>query len=190
MNMVDAGDEGASYLSDHFSNVQDSGNGFLLESWLTDQDPSSSDSIMPDEDEDMLMVDVGSEDPEEAPVTPPTGRLILEEALADNLAAAASQQGDDDEDSFFTTHSELSPSSPSINLTSFLPLEQRYQATLEKLAESMKKSQETRKSLRMQTPETAEYTRWNSVSGTLSSIEKSTQQLQTYLKNKASTQVL
>ena len=188
MNMMEGGDD--SSLFSQYSRVQEQGNDFVLESWLTDQDPSSNSSVMPDEDEDMLMLDVGFEDPEEAPLTPPAGRLFLEEALADTLANAAAQQGDEDDDSFFTASTDLSPGSPSASLTSFLPLEQRYQATLEKLAESMKKSQETRKSLRMQTSETAEYTRWNSVSGTLSSIEKSTQQLQSYLKNKNSAHVL
>lgn len=189
MNMTHHGYELTSFSSD-----QAPSNDFVLESWLTEQDPSSNGTILHADDEDMMMVDTfGFEDPEEMPSTPPAGRLLLEEALEDTLAAAA-QQGDDDEDSFFTTHSQSEFSSiscsPNANLTSFLPLEQRYEATLEKLTESMKKSQETRKSLRMQTSETAEYTRWNSVSGTLSSIEKSTQQLQQYLKTKKPTQVL
>lgn len=68
--------------------------------------------------------------------------------------------------------------------TSSLPFEERYKATLEKLAESMKRSQETRKSLTMKTPKTVEYPRTTSVSGVLSSIEKSTQELlKVHLKN-------
>lgn len=186
MNMMDRGDE-LSALS-RYSTDQEANNDFVLESWLNEQDPSSNGSVLLEDDEDMMMLDVGF-DPEETPPTPPTGRLFLEEALADTLAAAV-HQGDDDDDSYFTTHSDMSSGSPSAGLTSFLPLEQRYQASLDKLAASMKKSQETRKSLRMQTAETAEYTRWGSVSGTLSSIEKSTQQLQTYLGGKNSPQVL
>lgn len=186
MNMMDRGDE-LSALS-RYSTDQEANNDFVLESWLNEQDPSSNGSVLLEDDEDMMMLDVGF-DPEETPPTPPTGRLFLEEALADTLAAAV-HQGDDDDDSYFATHSDMSSGSPSAGLTSFLPLEQRYQASLDKLAASMKKSQETRKSLRMQTAETAEYTRWGSVSGTLSSIEKSTQQLQTYLGGKNSPQVL
>jgi hypothetical protein len=67
--------------------------------------------------------------------------------------------------------------------TSSLPFDERYKATLSKLAESMKRSQETRKSLQMKTMKTDNYQRRNSVSGVLTSIEKSTQQLQVYLKS-------
>jgi hypothetical protein len=68
--------------------------------------------------------------------------------------------------------------------TSSLPFEERYKVTLEKLAESMKRSQETRKSLTMKTPKTEEYPRVTSVSGVLTSIEKSTQELlKVHLKN-------
>jgi hypothetical protein len=59
------------------------------------------------------------------------------------------------------------------NKTSSLPFEERYKATLKKLAELMKHSQETRKSLAMNTPKTKEYPRTR----ILSSIEKSTQEL-------------
>jgi hypothetical protein len=65
---------------------------------------------------------------------------------------------------------------------SSLPFDQRYKATLQKLAESMKRSQETRKSLQMQTPKTAGYSRRKSVSGVLQSIEKSSKELQFYLQ--------
>jgi hypothetical protein len=67
--------------------------------------------------------------------------------------------------------------------TSSLPFEERYKATLAKLAESMKRSQETRMSLKMKTSKTEKYERTKSISGVLTSIEKSTQQLQGYLKN-------
>ena len=67
--------------------------------------------------------------------------------------------------------------------TSSLPFEERYRATLEKLNKSMLRSQETRKSLKMKTKKTEKYSRKSSVTGVLSSIEKSTQQLQNYLKN-------
>lgn len=66
--------------------------------------------------------------------------------------------------------------------TSSLSFEERYKATLEKLNASMKRSQETRKSLKMETPKTEDYSRKTSVTGVLTSVEKSTQQLQSYLK--------
>ena len=64
-----------------------------------------------------------------------------------------------------------------------LPFEERYKSTLSKLAESMKRSQETRKSLQMKTTKTTNYQRSNSVTGVISSIEMSSQQLQVYLKS-------
>jgi hypothetical protein len=74
--------------------------------------------------------------------------------------------------------------------TSSLPFEERYQATLQKLAESMKRSQETRKSLQMKTPKTEEYSRHSSVKCVLSSIEKSTQQLQNYLNHSSNIHII
>ena len=67
--------------------------------------------------------------------------------------------------------------------TSSLPFDERYKVTLSKLAESMMRSQETRKSLQMKTPKTRDYTRTSLVSGVITSIEKSSQQLQVYLRN-------
>ena len=62
-----------------------------------------------------------------------------------------------------------------------LPFEERYNSTLEKLAESMRRSQETRKSLTMKTSKMERYERKTSVTGVLTSVEYSSQQLQTYL---------
>lgn len=78
----------------------------------------------------------------------------------------------------------LSDEASDSDTTSSLPFEERYKATLEKLAQSMKRSQETRKSLTMKTPKTEEYPRTTSVSGVLTCIEKSTQELlKVHLKN-------
>ena len=63
------------------------------------------------------------------------------------------------------------------------PFNDQYKETLSKLAESMKRSQETRKCLQMKTPKTQDYQRQKSVTGVLTSIEMSSQQLQGYLKN-------
>ena len=67
--------------------------------------------------------------------------------------------------------------------TTDFAFEERYKTTLSKLSESMKRSQETRKSLQMRTPKTTNYQRSNSVTGVISSIEMSSQQLQVYLKS-------
>jgi len=72
--------------------------------------------------------------------------------------------------------SSSSPSSPMMN-------QKRYQEILKKLEASMKRSQETRKSLTMKTPKTEEYNRIGSVTGVLSSIENSSRQLQTLLQS-------
>eukprot|EP00527_Entomoneis_sp_CCMP2396_P007429 CAMPEP_0198153304 /NCGR_PEP_ID=MMETSP1443-20131203/63538_1 /TAXON_ID=186043 /ORGANISM="Entomoneis sp., Strain CCMP2396" /LENGTH=183 /DNA_ID=CAMNT_0043819591 /DNA_START=52 /DNA_END=603 /DNA_ORIENTATION=+ len=66
--------------------------------------------------------------------------------------------------------------------TSSLSFQQRYEATLQKLADSMKRSQETRKSLVMRTKQTEHYARSPVVSGVVESIETSSRQLRTYLK--------
>jgi hypothetical protein len=56
--------------------------------------------------------------------------------------------------------------------------DERYKATLMKLAASMKRSQETRRSLTIETPETKKYTKTNkSLTFVLEKIEKSTIQL-------------
>ena len=73
--------------------------------------------------------------------------------------------------------------SDDMNTDKQVPFEERYKSTLSKLAESMKRSQETRKSLQMKTPKTNNYQRSNSVTGVISSIEMSSQQLQVYLKS-------
>ena len=61
--------------------------------------------------------------------------------------------------------------------------DEQYKSTLRKLSESMKRSQETRMSLTMKTLKTEKYARSTSVSGVISSIEKSSEQLKAYLVN-------
>lgn len=78
---------------------------------------------------------------------------------------------------FVATDEGLSSSSPSPIMT-----QERYQEIIKKLEASMKRSQETRKSLYMKTHKTKEYTRRGSVTGVLSSIETSSKQLQTFLQ--------
>ena len=106
------------------------------------------------------------------------------------LEELISMQLDDDGDApfldFFEGNSNGSSTVQTIDDTSSLPFEERYKATLYKLQESMKRSQETRVSLKMQTPETQNYETRN-LSGVLSSIEQSTEQLQEYLQSLQST---
>ena len=83
----------------------------------------------------------------------------------------------------FTDESPPSTIDEVVNDTIQVPFEERYKMTMTKLAESMKRSQETRKSLQMRTPKTKDYQRSNSVTGVISSIEMSSQQLQVYLKS-------
>ena len=133
-----------------------------------------------DEEKDMDIMDVdeqiGSEllDIFQDPCMSPTGPLDelnymnLGEADVDRFSLSLLNDVDDG----------------AVDTTSSLPFEERYKATLKKLAESMKRSQVTRQSLSIKTAKTEEYLRNNaSVPGVLSSIEKSTQQLQGYLKN-------
>eukprot|EP00536_Pseudo-nitzschia_multiseries_P015998 jgi/Psemu1/44546/gm1.44546_g len=87
---------------------------------------------------------------------------------------------DDDESSF--SSSSLSPSNTNSDSSSPSPVtdHERYQEIMKKLEASMKRSQETRKSLTMKTPETKKYKRRRKVTGVLSSIETSSRQLQTF----------
>jgi hypothetical protein len=64
---------------------------------------------------------------------------------------------------------------------SSLPFEKRFQATAKNLADSIMRSQETRKSLMLEIPEMSKYERKHSLSGVLKSVEKSTHQLEVYL---------
>jgi uncharacterized protein with von Willebrand factor type A (vWA) domain len=57
-----------------------------------------------------------------------------------------------------------------------------FKETFKKLTESMKRSQETRQSLRMTTAKTDKYPRRDSVSKVLNSIESSSRQIDSYLQ--------
>jgi hypothetical protein len=62
-------------------------------------------------------------------------------------------------------------------------MDEVFQESLEKLIQSMKRSQETRKCLRMKTVKTEKYPRRASVSKVLSSIELSSRQIDSYLQS-------
>jgi len=148
----------------------------VFEQWQTDDEEQDGMDIM-EVDEQIGSILLGEEifpDPCASPTGP------LEELVFMNL-------GEEDVDRFSLSLFNDAPtttdsSSKNGDKTSSLPFEERYKATLEKLAESMKRSQETRKSLKMKTTKTEGYARKSSVCGVLSSIEKSTEQLQGYLK--------
>ena len=63
-----------------------------------------------------------------------------------------------------------------------LPFELRYQAALRQLAESMKRTQESRQSLCIKSVKTEGYARHETVASVLRSIEKSTRQVTTILE--------
>lgn len=136
----------------------------VLEQWQADQDEELK--IM--EVEEGLGSNFLGDDIFGVSCASPTGPL--EELVLMNIE-------DDDERFFAPIFDEIGVA------PSYLPFEARYEATLKKLQESMLRSQETRKSLTMRTTRTEMYERTNSVCGVISSIELSSRQLQSYLKN-------
>jgi hypothetical protein len=93
-----------------------------------------------------------------------------ETASVDDSATTTSQQRDDR-----TTNNKKDPL-----------FEERYKVMLDRLAESMRRSQETRKSLTIHTTKTKDYERRKSLSGVLSSVEKSTSAIQALLHTRLS----
>jgi hypothetical protein len=69
-----------------------------------------------------------------------------------------------------------------------LPFDKRLEATAYSLAASMKRSQETRRFLAIKTPKTEEYSRRDSIKGVIESVQKSTEQLQSYLPKEEPTE--
>lgn len=137
--------------------------GKVFEQWQTDQD----------QDLDIMEVDeqIGSnllgDEIFGTPCISPAGPLEELHMVSD----------DDDDSCGYFAH-EDAKSSP---LSPCSPLDERYRASLMKLQESMKRSQETRKCLSLNTLKTESYARRKSVCGVLSSIEKSSSQIQKYL---------
>ena len=151
----------------------------VLEQWQADQDHQDLELMEVDEQigSNLLGDEIFGE-----PCVSPTGPL--EELVLMNV--------EDDGERFFTPILEEEPceegSGPERRLsdsssTSSLSFDERYQATLAKLQESMERSQETRKSLTMKTSKTEKYARSKSITGTISAIEKSSRQIQSYLKH-------
>lgn len=76
---------------------------------------------------------------------------------------------------------DFSDPKQSLHYTSSLTFQERYEATLQKLAESMRRSQETRKCLGLRTTQMEHYPRTPHISNIVKSIETSSRQLQGFL---------
>ena len=111
------------------------------------------------------------------PCLSPTGPL--EELVYMNM-----EDNEDEERFFVPVLNDVGVEQEETSSQSSSPVvfDEQYQTTLSKLQEYMRRSQETRKSLRMKTSKTQEYSRSQSVSGVISSIEMSSQQLQHYMQ--------
>jgi hypothetical protein len=144
----------------------------VFEQWQTDED---LDIMEVDEQIGCNLLEDIFHDPCLSPTGPLEELVLVSFDEEDFDRFSLSFLGEDDDSAVLTGTTTSS--------TSSLPFDERYKATLSKLAESMKRSQETRKSLQMKTMKTDNYQRRNSVSGVLTSIEKSSQQLQVYLKS-------
>jgi hypothetical protein len=137
----------------------------VLEQWQTDQD----------QDLDIMELDeqIGSnllgDELFGPPCMSPTGPL---EEL--NMVTT-----DEDGSRFFAPIGEDCKSLP---MSTVSYVDERYKATLSKLQESMRRSQDSRKALSLKTHKTAKYGRRKSVSGVLTSIEKSSRQVNQYLR--------
>lgn len=111
------------------------------------------------------------------PCFPPSGPLEDFESISfvpdDRFSLSLLEEEDDNNDSAPST----SQPSPQENVQ----FEQRYKLMLDRLAESMRRSQESRKSLTIDTAKTKDYERRKSLSGVLSSVEKSTNAIQELL---------
>jgi hypothetical protein len=81
----------------------------------------------------------------------------------------------------FMTDEEEDSDNLEVGQTVGVSFEERYKATLQKLAFSMKKSQETRKSLTMHTTKTEKYDRLTTVKKIISSVATSSDQVQNYV---------
>lgn len=145
----------------------------VYEQWQADeeQDQDLADIMEVDE---QIGSNLLGEDIFGGPCLSPTGPL--EELVYMNM--------EDDDERFFVPALSDDPGCSDENhgYPTVVVFDEQYQATLKKLQEYMKRSQETRKSLKMKTSKTQEYSRTKSVSGVLSSIEMSSQQLQSYLQ--------
>jgi hypothetical protein len=133
----------------------------VLEQWQTDQD----------QDLDIMEVD----------------EQIGSNLLGDELfgAPCMSPTGPLEELNMVTTDRVFAPigeDCKSLPISNVSYVDERYKATLSKLQESMRRSQDSRKALSLKTHKTVKYGRRKSVSGVLMSIEKSSRQVNQYLR--------
>ena len=152
----------------------------VFEQWQTDDNDEEMDIM--DVDEQIGSNLLGDElfpDPCASPTGPleEFSYLNFDDEEVDKFSLSLLNFTSSDEDNASGSSTSSSSSSQ--------PFEERYKESLKKLAESMKRSQETRKSLVMKTDKTEEYLRRKSVAGVIRSIEKSSTQLKAYLSNTA-----
>jgi hypothetical protein len=141
----------------------------LLEQWQADQDDQDLLDIIMEVDGQICSNLLGDDhDLFDASCSSASPTGPLEELDYMNV------QEEDHDDRFFSPLLNEDDETQQLTSTSSLSLEERYADTLKKLQESMKRTQETRKSLTMKTPNTETYL--------LSSILE-VHQLQGYLKN-------
>ncbi|KAL3912252.1 MAG: hypothetical protein SGILL_006954 [Bacillariaceae sp.] len=113
----------------------------------------------------LLDADLFGGAPCESPIGPIEELLHVVEFSKEDQKVLLSPFFDDDEGSQVSTES--------------LPFEERYKATLKKLALTMKRSQETRKSLTMKTSEMKKYERIATVKNILQTVKDSADKVQT-----------
>ena len=154
----------------------------VFQAWKADQDDIEIMDVDIDDDQlsSTLLGDSAMlEDP--SPCLSPTGPLeelvYLDVDVADEKFFAPNLVS--------STEDIFAPSSAAAGF----PFNNRYQDSLKKLEESMRRSRETRASLTIKTERTEKYLRSRSIDGVLSQIEDSSEQLQGYLKTMRSNSI-
>lgn len=147
----------------------------VYEQFQTEDDRLRHDSLDPTlmEVDEQLGSSLFGDDIFHDPCFPPSGPLEDLESISfvpDDRFSLSLLEDDDD-----------SPSTNQPSLQENAQFEERYKAMLDRLAESMRRSQETRKSLTIDTAKTKDYERRKSLSGVLSSVEQSTNAIQELL---------
>eukprot|EP00980_Cylindrotheca_fusiformis_P025000 scaffold12877_cov84-Cylindrotheca_fusiformis.AAC.5 len=130
-----------------------------------------------DEDEGLLDLNdfydsISAADDDMIPPPPPEQQLLVDVVLP-------MDSSDSDTNSFFSCENE-DDDIHYLQQQQQLPSSREFQETMEKLTQSMQKSQATRKSLYAQTPKLKDYQRSGTVESVVRQIEYSSQQIDTY----------
>jgi hypothetical protein len=139
-------------------------------------------------DELMEQEDANPEEDSSAPIHD-EGIMFFNQPRQDTSSPSTSspqqqqqQQGAEESPSTSQSTPPGTSSQPQLELPVAAGMDDVFKETFKKLTESMKRSQETRQSLRMTTAKTDKYPRRASVSKVLSSIESSSRQIDSYLQ--------